>query len=109
MKHLFLMISMLFLHRFNAHSFSYYIVLPNFSYQENYKENALTVLENRCNVCHIKKQKELVFTRDNMVQYSFAIEQQVFIKKRMPKGRRNKLTTTEQNNLKLWLEALKNH
>ncbi|MFK8044156.1 MAG: hypothetical protein AB8B72_01575 [Crocinitomicaceae bacterium] len=66
----------------------------------------LKILENKCNICHQKK-KKVVFTFDNMSTYHLAIENQVFIKKRMPKGKDFKLTKAEEIVLLNWIRYLK--
>ncbi|MEZ5018283.1 MAG: hypothetical protein R2800_14585 [Flavipsychrobacter sp.] len=64
---------------------------------------ALTVLRAKCNVCHKKQNKKKVFTLDNMNTLAPKINRQVFIKKRMPKGKDITLTQQEYAILKTWL------
>ena len=84
---------------------SYTVIIDS---QQTIKENAFVVLKENCNTCHEDKRKASVFTLDNMNAFSNAIDYQVFIKKRMPKGRKNQLTEVEAKTLKIWLNSLKN-
>ncbi len=93
-----------------------FLIIVSFSrYQPNHlvglvqnhpdlKTKALQVLENKCNACHAKK-KEVVFTLENMKSEAIKIKTQVFIKKRMPKGK-VKLTDAEREILNRWLGSL---
>ena len=56
------------------------------------KIKAFGVLETKCNICHIKQNRKKIFTLENMNGFAPKIEEQVFIKKRMPKGKKIKLT-----------------
>ena len=56
------------------------------SLDNNYEGKAFDILENKCNVCHRKRNKKRIFTRGNMNIWSNDIYKQVFVKKRMPKG-----------------------
>ena len=58
----------------------------------NPKGEAYTVLNNKCNSWHKKKNRKRIFTVNNMDKMSKDIYKQVFIKKRMPKGKATKLT-----------------
>ncbi len=82
------------------------IILENNTRTE--KETAYQILNNKCNVCHIKRNKRRVFTLENMTQWADDIHRQVFIKKRMPKGKKIKLTTTEYQQLLTWITTTKN-
>lgn len=72
------------------------------------KEKAFKVLQTKCNVCHAIKKKVDIFTFENMDSLAYDINKQVFIKKKMPKGKKIKLTTSEKNDLSLWIEQTKN-
>lgn len=52
-----------------------------------------------------KRTLEKVFTLANMDDLAHKIHKQVFIKKRMPKGKDIKLTSYEYNALRKWLET----
>lgn len=67
------------------------------------QEQVLTVLKTKCNVCHSKKYKKLIFTAENMQDAAPDIYTQVFVKKRMPKGKKIRLTEPELATLKAWL------
>lgn len=75
--------------------------------KEDTKELAFAVLEAKCNVCHIKRNPRKVFTSQNMERFASKINKQVFIKKRMPKGKKIKLTEQDKAYLMKWLENLK--
>jgi uncharacterized membrane protein len=68
------------------------------------KSSALTILKNKCNVCHRSQNPKKIFTSDNMESYATKIYRQVFIKRRMPKGDMIKLTADEEQLLKRWLK-----
>lgn len=76
--------------------------------EEPLKKSAFTILRNNCNSCHAEKRKVTVFTFANMDRYSNAINQQVFIRRKMPKGRKNKLKEKEEETLKKWITTLNN-
>ena len=73
------------------------------------KENALQILDNKCNVCHRKRNKKRVFTSENMDTWANDIYKQVFIRKRMPKGNKIKLTAKEYQELLTWITSTKNN
>jgi hypothetical protein len=67
------------------------------------KEEADVVLINKCNVCHIKINKHRLFTLNNMNAFAKDIDKQVFIKKRMPKGFKMKLTPEDYIIQETWI------
>lgn len=69
------------------------------------KKAALTVLEQKCNVCHRINNPGRVFTIDNMEGLAPKIYKQVFVKRRMPKGNSIRLTEEESEVLKGWVET----
>lgn len=69
------------------------------------KSRALIVLQNKCNVCHLKKNKSVIFDANNMVKKARKIQKMVFEKKKMPKDDVT-LTTQERKDLRLWLDSL---
>lgn len=71
------------------------------------KQEALGILQRKCNVCHLKKNRRRVFHIYNMSDLAPRIYRQVFVKKRMPKGREIRLTEKEYDILKKWLKAEK--
>jgi uncharacterized membrane protein len=71
------------------------------------KEKALKILDNKCNVCHRKRNKRRVFTAENMDTWANDIYKQVFVKKRMPKGKKIKLNTNEYPELLTWISTTK--
>lgn len=77
-------------------------------FQHPVKTNAFAILRQKCNSCHASKKRTLIFTLENMDSLSKQIEEQVFLKKKMPKGRKNRLTLIEEEQLKRWLAAIKN-
>ncbi|WP_299212577.1 hypothetical protein [uncultured Aquimarina sp.] len=81
-------------------------------YASNYtlkasRVKAFQILENKCNVCHYKRNKRRVFTLENMNPWANDIYNQVFIKKRMPKGKKIKLTSKEYQELLTWISSAK--
>ncbi len=76
-------------------------------HQNTVKEDAFNILRMKCNVCHVKKHKRKIFTRNNMSGFAPQINTQVFIKKRMPKGKDIKLTEKQYQLLSTWLRSLK--
>lgn len=74
---------------------------------KNPRENAFQILYNKCNVCHHKRNKRDVFTLQNMDTWANDIEKQVFIKKRMPKGKIITLTSNEYQELLTWISSTK--
>lgn len=71
-----------------------------------YKKNAFAVLQNNCNVCHVQRNRNAVFTPENMHAWSGRINEQVFVKQRMPKGTDVVLTALEKEALKKWINSL---
>jgi len=71
--------------------------------QSELKEAAFAILESKCNTCHIKQNPFKVFSLRNMERFAPKIEKQVFTLKRMPKGNKVKLTTTERETLYNWI------
>lgn len=66
------------------------------------KKAAFEVLQKKCNNCHQQK-KRVVFTAGNMETWATQIHKQVFIKKRMPKGKKYPMTVEEYDILEKWL------
>lgn len=77
-----------------------------YSNQEDLKANAFKVLTAQCNVCHATKKRQDIFTFGNMESLASDINKQVFLKKKMPKGRKNKLSEQEILALKNWLNSV---
>ena len=73
----------------------------------DYKTKAFQILDNKCNVCHYKRNKRRVFSLENMNTWANDINKQVFIKKRMPKGKKIKLTSIEYQDLLTWISSTK--
>lgn len=69
---------------------------------------AFQILDNKCNVCHRRRNKRRIFTKENMDSYANDIYKQVFVKKRMPKGRKIKLSSNEYQELLTWISSTKN-
>jgi uncharacterized membrane protein len=65
------------------------------------KSAALKVLQLKCNTCHVRQNPGKVFTPSNMNALASKINEQVFVKKRMPRGKR--LTNEEYTTLQTWL------
>jgi uncharacterized membrane protein len=73
----------------------------------NPSETAFQILDNKCNVCHLKRNKRPVFTTENMDTWANDIYKQVFVKKRMPKGKKIKLNSIEYQELLTWISSTK--
>ena len=67
------------------------------------QREAFKVLTQKCNVCHIKQNPSKVFTLENMNGFAGKINRQVFVWKRMPKGKEISLSESEKRTLKNWL------
>jgi uncharacterized membrane protein len=65
------------------------------------KSAALKVLQLKCNTCHVRQNPGKLFTPSNMNALASKINEQVFVKKRMPRGKR--LTNEEYTTLQTWL------
>ena len=76
--------------------------------QTDSKAGAFIVLSNKCNICHAKKKRTDIFTLENMDSLAIEIYKQVFVKRKMPKGRKVKLTEEETQLLEVWLDATLN-
>jgi len=74
---------------------------------DDISDRALQVLQTKCNVCHLKQNPGKVFTRENMKGFAPKIHRQVFVKKRMPKGKKIKLTAEEYQILSTWIISTK--
>lgn len=72
------------------------------------KEKAFQILENKCNVCHNRRNKQRVFNLENMNAWAADVYKQVFIKKRMPKGKNIKLSSQEYQDLLTWISTTPN-
>ncbi|WP_271783765.1 hypothetical protein [Aquimarina algiphila] len=70
---------------------------------------AYKILTNKCNVCHVERNRRRVFTKENMNPWAADVYKQTFIKKRMPKGKKIKLTNQEYQELLTWITSTKNH
>lgn len=75
-----------------------------FPLEDKLKKEALEVLNTRCNSCHRKQNPFMIFTHKNMDRRIDKINEQVFIKKRMPKGD-NQLSAEESARLKNWIKS----
>ncbi len=71
------------------------------------KTKAFEILETKCNICHIKQNRKKVFSLENMNVFAPKIEEQVFVKKRMPRGKKIKLTDKEYEQLYIWIKSSK--
>ena len=74
-------------------------------YSDSTKSIAFNILNQKCNVCHRKQNKRRVFNRQNMTPWAKDIYEQVFVKKRMPRGRKIKLSETEYQQLLNWIKS----
>lgn len=74
--------------------------------QNDVREEAFGVLRAKCNTCHATKKRTEVFTKENMSRFAPEIYEQVFLKKKMPKGRKVELTENETLLLERWLKIV---
>lgn len=65
----------------------------------------LSILKAKCNVCHRKQNPFKIFSLKNLDKHAPKIKEQVFVKKRMPKGDKIKLTDQEIQTLTQWLQS----
>ncbi|MEM6768065.1 MAG: hypothetical protein AAF655_24230 [Bacteroidota bacterium] len=72
------------------------------------KQQAFTLLQQKCNLCHKKQNPFKVFSLKNMEKYAKKIHHQVFVLKRMPKGDDIQLTEEEYQILEKWLDHVVN-
>ncbi|MDW3646302.1 MAG: hypothetical protein R8P61_04490 [Bacteroidia bacterium] len=72
---------------------------------EELKQAAFEILKAKCNVCHQKQNPRRVFSLENMEELAPRIYKQVFVKKRMPRGRKIKLTQAEYDTLQNWINS----
>jgi len=61
------------------------------------KQEVLQILISKCNVCHRSRNPGKVFTLDNMDNLAPKIHHQVFVRKRMPKGKKIILNQIEHS------------
>jgi len=71
--------------------------------QTDAKTEAFSVITTKCNICHATKKRADIFTMENMDSLAADIHEQVFVKRKMPKGRKIKLTENESQALRQWL------
>lgn len=72
------------------------------------RSKAFQVLVQKCNVCHVKQNQNKIFSTQNMDDWADEIYDQVFIRKKMPRGKKYKLTDQEYRNLHNWIISNKN-
>lgn len=75
--------------------------------EDSVQLRAYKILSNKCNVCHEKRNRRRVFSKENMTPWANDVYKQVFIKKRMPKGKKIKLTNEEYQELLTWISSTK--
>jgi uncharacterized membrane protein len=75
--------------------------------EDSTQQRAFSILTNKCNVCHENRNRRRVFTEENMNPWANDVYKQVFIKKRMPKGKKIKLTSQEYQDLLTWISSTK--
>ncbi len=70
---------------------------------DSLKIETFQILEDHCNACHQKKKPAYVFTVDNMNAFAPVINTQVFVKRKMPKGKKYPLSNPERQILQRWV------
>ena len=78
--------------------------LKEYSVSPEQKE-AFAILTQKCNVCNIDQNPSKVFTIQNMNGFAGKINRQIFVWKRMPKGKEIKLSEIEKETLKTWINS----
>lgn len=78
---------------------------PLLTAHSSLKDKAFLILKTKCNVCHRRRNPFMIFSKRNMNRRASRIYKQVFIKRRMPKGDKIKLTPQEYNILRDWLKT----
>lgn len=68
---------------------------------------AFQILDAKCNVCHLNRNRKRVFTPENMNKWSDEVYKQVFVRKRMPKGNKIRLDAEEYSLLFTWIKSEK--
>ena len=81
----------------------FHLALPATS-DDLLKHNVIKILDTKCNSCHRKQNPFMIFTSKNMDKRINKIYEQVFVKKRMPKGD-DQLSTEESDLLKKWIKS----
>lgn len=74
-------------------------------HSEVLRSKAFKILDSKCNICHRKQNPFMVFSLKNMEKRAGKIYTQVYVKKRMPKGKEIKLTQGEYSVLENWLNT----
>lgn len=72
---------------------------------DDFKSQALEILESKCNICHKKQNPFMVFKEKNMEKRANNIYRMVFLERRMPKGDEIRLTNEEYFTLEKWLKT----
>jgi len=67
------------------------------------KANALEVLQVKCNACHKVQHPSKYFELENMNGFAKKIQRQVFLWKRMPKGKEYTLLDFQKETLITWI------
>lgn len=80
--------------------------LPAFTGYSDKKTEAFKILNTKCNACHLTKNPGRIFTLENMNSFAPEIHKQVFVRKRMPKGKNYKLSGEELLVLKNWVNEV---
>ena len=68
------------------------------------KTKTFKILDNKCNVCHKRRNPFMIFKPKNMERRAKRIYRQVVVTKRMPKGDEYSLTKEEYDTLVRWLD-----
>lgn len=82
---------------------TYFVSQPVEAVESEVKQVAFQILRAKCNACHKKKNPFKIFSLKNMNRHAKKIHKQVFVYRRMPKGDSVKLTKTEYQALRNWL------
>ena len=79
--------------------------LPSTPVADPLKEEVLSILDTKCNVCHRRQNPFMVFKQNNIEKRADRIYRAVFVQRRMPKGDDIQLSSEEYATLEQWLKS----
>ncbi|KXX66862.1 hypothetical protein [Flammeovirga sp. SJP92] len=82
------------------------IIVPSINGDHELQMQALSILQNKCNTCHRKRNPFMIFSQKNMNKRAPKIKKQVFELGRMPKEDGTPLTEAEYSTLQKWIDSL---
>ncbi|MEL6652313.1 MAG: hypothetical protein AAFQ87_16040 [Bacteroidota bacterium] len=79
--------------------------LPSIPAVDPLKDEVLSILDTKCNVCHRRQNPFMVFKQNNIEKRANRNYRAVFVRRRMPKGNDIQLTPEEYATLEQWLKS----